>query len=216
MILKKIKIDVGIGDLTNCYIIMDKDTKEAIIIDPAGNANEIMEMLKVLEAKVKYIIITHCHGDHTSALKEIKNLTNGKILAHILEAENINDDAINLNSYIGIQQENIEIDARVNDRDIIHIGNIQFEIIHTPGHTNGSICIYCKEYGMLFSGDTLFRGTWGRTDLPTGSFTDIIRSIENKIMILPEETFIYPGHGKTSIIKEEEVIYLNLKPKEVY
>lgn len=91
---------------------------------------------------------------------------------------------------------------------------MEFCIIHTPGHTQGGICIYSKEHKMLFSGDTIFRGTWGRTDLPTGSFENIIHSITNKLMILPEDTIIYPGHGKSTIVREEEKIYLDLKPKE--
>ena len=87
-------------------------------------------------------------------------------------------------------------------------------MIYTPGHTNGSTSVYSKEVKLLFTGDTLFRGTWGRTDLPTGSFEDIIHSITNRIMVLPEDTIIYPGHGKSTIVKEEERIYLDLKARE--
>ena len=85
--------------------------------------------------------------------------------------------------------------------------------MHTPGHTSGGSCLYCEEEKLLFSGDTLFRGSWGRTDLPTSSFEDIIKSITEKLMVLPEDTIVYPGHGKSTMIKEEEPIYLELKPK---
>ena len=86
-------------------------------------------------------------------------------------------------------------------------------MIHTPGHTKGSSSLYCQEQGCLFSGDTLFRGTWGRTDLPTGSIEDIMDSIINKLLKLPDNTIVYPGHGKITMIKEEKPIYLELKPK---
>lgn len=216
MILKKIKVDVGLGtgEETNCYIIMDDVTKETMVIDPAGEVDKIVEMLGVIKAKVKYIIATHCHGDHIGGMEELKNKVGGKTMLHIYDAANINDESITLNYYIGLSQTAINIDSRLNDEDIIHLGDVNFTIIHTPGHTSGSICIYCKEYGMLFSGDTVFRGTWGRTDLPTGSFEDIINSIQNKVMILPEETLIYPGHGKATIIQEEEPIYLGLRGKD--
>ena len=107
----------------------------------------------------------------------------------------------------------LEADSRVDDEDLLHIGDIEFKVIHTPGHTKGSSCIYCATHNMLFSGDTLFRGTWGRTDLPTSSFEDIINSITKKLMILPDETIVYPGHGKSTRIKEEEPIYLTLRPR---
>ena len=96
---------------------------------------------------------------------------------------------------------------------IIHLGKLQFKIIHTPGHTSGGSCIYCEEQKLLFSGDTLFRGTWGRTDVPTGDFEKIISSITKKLMILPDETIVYPGHGKSTMIREEKPIYLELKPR---
>ena len=99
---------------------------------------------------------------------------------------------------------------------LIHIGNLEFKILHTPGHTNCSTSLYCKEYNMLFVGDTIFRGTWGRTDLRTSSFEDIIKSITEKIMVLPQDTIVYPGHGKSTIIKEEKPIYMDLKPRLDY
>ena len=104
-------------------------------------------------------------------------------------------------------------DSRVDDGDLIHLGNLEFRVIHTPGHTSGGSCLYCEEEKLLFSGDTLFRGTWGRTDVPTGNFEDVINSITKKLMILPDETIVYPGHGKSTMIREEKPIYLELKPR---
>lgn len=213
MILKRIKIDVGLGEDTNCYIIQDSKSKEAIVIDPAGNVEEIIKMLNLLKAKLKYILITHCHGDHIGGVEELRRKMGGKVLIHIIDAEGLYNEAISLTYYIGMPQIHLEADSRLNDEDKIHIGDLEFQIIHTPGHTKGSICLYCKKEKCLFSGDTLFRGTWGRTDLPTGSFEDIINSITNKLMLLPDDTIVYPGHGKSTIIGEEKPIYLELKPK---
>ena len=97
---------------------------------------------------------------------------------------------------------------------MLHIGDIEFKVLHTPGHTKGGICLYQEDEKILFSGDTMCRGTWGRTDLPTSSFDSIIKSITQKIMILPEDTIIYPGHGKSTIVREEEPIYLELRAKD--
>ena len=104
----------------------------------------------------------------------------------------------------------IEADSRVNDEDIIHIGNLEFKVIYTPGHTKGGSSLYCEKEKILFSGDTLFKGMWGRTDLPTSSFTDIMESINNKLLVLPDDTIVYPGHGIITKIAEEEPIYYNL------
>ena len=170
MILKRLQLKTAWVEPTNCYIVQDDKTKEAIVIDPAGEIEKITEMLNILESKLKYIYLTHCHADHIGAANQLHNISGGKILIHRNGAENLEDDNIVLSSYIGADKIVLEADSRVDDKDIIHVGNIEFEIIHTPGHTNCSTSLYCKEYKMLFSGDTVFRGTWGRTDLQTSSF----------------------------------------------
>ncbi len=215
MILKRLKINTNLGDPTNCYIILDDNTKEAMVIDPAGEPEKIIEMLNILNANLKYIYLTHCHGDHTGAVTELKNAYGGKILIHRIESKNLNNPSVTLNYYIGMPDIELETDSRVDDNDLIHIGDIEFKVIHTPGHTNGSTSLYCEKENMLFSGDTMFRGTWGRTDLPTGSLVEIMDSITNKILKLPEETIVYPGHGKSTIVKEEKPIYLELKEREI-
>ena len=211
MILKRLQVNAGIGDLTNCYIVADKDTKEAMVIDPGGEADKIIEMLDLLKVKLKYIFITHCHADHIGAVQELKEKKDGTILIHYIDAEGFNNENISLTYYVGVENPELSIDSRIRDNDLIHIGNIEFKVIHTPGHTKGSVCLYCEEYKMLFSGDTIFRGTWGRTDLPTSSLEDIMNSITNKILVLPGDTIVYPGHGKSTMIKEEEMIYHNLE-----
>ena len=216
MILKRIKIYSGLcADTTNCYMVQDEETKEAIVLDPGGEAKKIIEMLEILEAKVKYIYLTHCHGDHIGAAEEIRKSQGGKVLIHRFDAEGLENPAISLVDYIGMRPISLEADSRVDDKDLMHRGNLEFQVLHTPGHTKGGSSLYNKQYNLLFSGDTIFRGTWGRTDLPTSNFQDIINSITNEILVLPEETIIYPGHGKSTMVKEEKPIYLQLKPSEM-
>ena len=107
----------------------------------------------------------------------------------------------------------LDADSRVDDGDLIHLGNLELKVIHTPGHTKGGSSLFCEKEKCLFSGDTLFRGTWGRTDLPTSDREAIMNSIIKKLLILPDETIVYPGHGKSTRIKDEKPIYLELKPK---
>lgn len=214
MILKILKVETALGEPTNCYIVEDEESKETMVIDPGGEADKIIDMLNTLGIdKLKYIYLTHCHGDHFGAILELKNKKGGKVLIHREDAEGLYNPAVSLTYYIGMDDIELEADSRVDEGDKIHLGNLEFKVIHTPGHTKGGTCLYCKEEALLFSGDTLFKGTWGRTDLPTSSFPDIIASITNKLTILPDETIVYPGHGRMTTIKEEEPIYLELKPR---
>ena len=213
MILKELKIEAWAGDKTNCYIVQDEISKETMVVDPAGDVDKIIEMLNILQAKLKYIYLTHCHGDHMGGVKELKEKCGGQVIIERKDAENLLNPNISLTTYIGYQNLTLQADARVDDGDLLHLGDLEFKVIHTPGHTEGCSCLYCESEKLLFSGDTMFRGTWGRTDVPTGSFEDVINSITKKLMILPDETIVYPGHGKSTMIKEEKPIYLELKPR---
>lgn len=213
MILKRIKVQTGLGEPTNCYIVMEENTKETMVIDPGGEAEKIIEMLDILNSNLKYIYLTHCHGDHIGAIKQLKQAKGGKVLIHRDDALGLDDEKINLSSCIEMGDIELEADSRLDDGDLIHLGELEFKVLHTPGHTKGSSSLYCEKEELVFSGDTLFRGTWGRTDLPTSSFESIINSITNKLLVLPGETIVYPGHGKSTVIKEEKPIYLELKPR---
>ncbi len=213
MILKQIKIQTYIDTPTNCYIVCDENTKELMVVDPAGDVDKIIEIIEILQGKLKYIYLTHCHGDHIGGVQELKQKMGGKVIIHRTDAIGLNDKSINLSRIIDMPEIELEADSRIDDEDLLHLGDLEFKVIHTPGHTAGSSSLYCNEEKLLFSGDTLFRGTWGRTDLPTSDFFQIIDSITNKLMKLPDDTIVYPGHGKSTMIGEEKPIYLELKPR---
>ena len=196
MILKRVKVNAGAIMGINCYIIQDENTKETMIIDPGNVPQNLIEILDAMQVKMKYILLTHCHGDHIGGVSRIKEKYGGKILIHTKDAIGLKDVSINLSTHIGLEPIVLQEDARINDGDLLHVGNLEFQVIHTPGHTCGSISLYCEKEKMLFSGDTLFRGSWGRIDLPTSSFEDIISSITNKLIKLPTDTIVYPGHRK--------------------
>ena len=216
MILKELKIETFIGEPTNCYVILDEQSKEIMCIDPAGDTKKIANMITdILKGNLKYIYLTHCHSDHIGGVSELKKLCgeNSKILIHREDSKGLNDKNINLSGIIDIKEIELEADSRVDDNDIIHLGNLEFRVIYTPGHTKGSTSLYCEKEKCLFSGDTIFSGTWGRTDLPTSNREDIMNSITKKLLILPDETIVYPGHGKPTRIGDEKSIYLDLKAK---
>ncbi len=212
MILKRIKVLTPYMISTNTYIIQDENTKETMVVDPGGEVDKIIRMLDILKADLKYIYLTHCHGDHIGGVRELQNKKGGKILIHRFDAEGLTNPDISLTQYLGMEA-SFEPDSRLNDGDLLHLGNLELKVIHTPGHTKGGTCLYCEKEGFLISGDTLFRGTWGRTDLPTGGLEDIMNSITKKLLVLPLKTIVYPGHGKSTMIREERPIYLELKPR---
>lgn len=214
MILKRLQVKTTQDLLTNSYIVCDEKSKEAMVVDPGGEPEKIAEALDILDANLKYIFLTHCHADHIGGISKLKELKGGKILISRDDSEGLYNEEISLAYYINMQNPELEADSRVDDNDLIHIGDLEFKIISTPGHTKGGLSLYCEKERLLFSGDTMFSGTWGRTDLPTGNFVEIMDSITNKLMTLLDETIVYPGHGKTTMIQDERNIYIELKAKD--
>ena len=212
MILKRIKVQMKFVGETNCYIIVDETQKKAMVIDPAGEVPKIIEILDTLGAELVYIYLTHCHADHINGVNELKKEKGGKVLIHRKGRENLENRVPVLAEYIGLPPIYVKEDRIVDDDDILHVGDLEFRVIYTPGHTDDGTSLYCEKEEMLFSGDTLFKGAWGRVDLPTSDFDSIMNSIINKLLILPENTIVYPGHGKPTRIGDEKPIYLEAKP----
>lgn len=212
MILKRIKVQMKFVGETNCYIIVDETQKKAMVIDPAGAVPKIIEILDTLGAELVYIYLTHCHADHINGVNELKKEKGGKVLIHRKGRENLENRVPVLAEYIGLPPIYVKEDSIVDDDDILHVGDLEFRVIYTPGHTDDGTALYCEKEEMLFSGDTLFKGAWGRVDLPTSDFDAIMNSIINKLLILPENTIVYPGHGKPTRIGDEKPIYLEAKP----
>lgn len=215
MILKRLQVVTPQQGLkTNAYVVCDEKSKEAMVIDPGGEPERIAETLDILGAELKYIFLTHCHADHIGGISELKKLKGGKILVSRPDSEGLYNKNINLAEYINMELPELEADSRVDDEDLIHIGDMEFKIIATPGHTKGGLCLYSEKQGLVFTGDTMFSGTWGRTDLPTGNFVELITSITDRLMPLPDDTIVYPGHGKITMIQDERNIYIELREKD--
>lgn len=186
----------------NCYIVYDENTKDTAVIDPGGDFPELKKAIDDNGLKVKYIIMTHGHGDHIGALKELKDYTGAVTCIHREDNAMLMNKNMNHSADIGGKAIEVSADRLLEDGEILELGNTKLNIIHTPGHSKGGICIYCE--GKLFSGDTLFACSIGRTDLAGGSLEEIIASIKNKLLTLPEDTEVYPGHGPSSTILIEK------------
>ena len=183
---------------SNCYII--GEDKKGVVIDPGASSEDIMEMARQANIDIEYIILTHAHVDHMISMEEIRNRIKAKVLVHQDDAKSLVDPWYNGSKLFGANKIFSPADILLKDKDIIDIGGLKLEIIHTPGHTPGSICI--KTAGNLFTGDTLFRMSIGRTDLGNGDYNRLMDSIK-KLMTLDDETMVYPGHGTATTIGYE-------------
>ncbi len=189
---------------TNCYVVKSENNN-AFIIDPGGMTPLLKSYLKTLN--VKFVINTHGHIDHIAANHEMVKNYSVPIYIHEFDRIFLNRSDLNGSDVLGISYYPVEEKwiKNVKDGDIIPFGEINLKIIHTPGHTPGSICIYIEKENILFSGDTLFKFSIGRTDLPGGNYKEIIKSIKEKLFSLPEDTIVYPGHMEKTTIKNEKM-----------
>ena len=206
LLLKMFREIVGDMDMhTNIYVVADEKTKEGIVIDPGGAIDKIYNYIENMHIIVKYIILTHCHADHIAGLKALHNYyPNSKVMIHEKDRKGLTDYSISMCGSVGIPVNTVDADITLKDGDIVKFGDMKEKIIHTPGHTEGSISILIND--ALFTGDTLFKRMYGRTDLPSGSDSDIQFSIRN-LLSYPDNTIVYPGHGAISIIREEREHY---------
>ncbi|MBU4560796.1 MBL fold metallo-hydrolase [bacterium] len=199
MFLRKVMIG---SMLANCYIIADEETKEAAIIDPSAEEEEILRIVKDNDLKVIYIINTHGHMDHIGANAKIKERTGAEILIHEEDRNLLGSPVKNLAIFWGKMTKSPPADRFLKDGEIIPLGNLKIKVIHTPGHTRGSICLLVDD--RLFTGDTLLRNSIGRADLPGASSRMLIQSIRERLLSLGDEIKIYPGHEEETTIGQEK------------
>lgn len=186
---------------TNCYLIEDLDTGNLAIIDPGSTSKDLSEKVNEYKDRIKYIILTHGHFDHIKAVGEYKKLTKAQIVACKCEKDVILDPKLNLSArYVRKGLDDFEVDIWLNDLDTIMLGKTEIKLIYTPGHTQGSCCYIADK--NIFSGDTLFKEEIGRTDLATGNYENILKSLK-KLYNLRGEYKVYPGHGEETTLEFE-------------
>jgi hydroxyacylglutathione hydrolase len=185
---------------SNCYIL--GDNREGVVIDAGADTGEIMAAVASTGLKIKYIILTHAHIDHIVSMDSLRVKTGAKVLVHEKDAAALEDNMVNGAAAFGVGITLGNSDVNVKDGDTVEVGGLKLEIIHTPGHSPGSMCI--KVGDSLFTGDTLFRTSIGRTDLPGGNYGEIMNSLKNKLMRLDEDIKVYPGHGGSTTIGYEK------------
>lgn len=189
---------------TNCYFVYDEDKKEAIVFDPATDGEGIYNALMKHDIKVSAIMLTHGHFDHIMGANELRDKAGVKIYASELEKDLLASSELNVSNQVG-RKYTVVADELLKDNDEVEIQGIKVKMISTPGHTAGSCCYLIEEAGILLAGDTLFAGSCGRTDLPTGSGGMLNRSLKDKLMKLDDEIKVYPGHGESTTIGFERM-----------
>lgn len=187
---------------TNCYLLMNKETKEALLVDPADNAARISSVIEENGCTLKAILLTHGHFDHIMALNDLKKKYNVPVYAHEDEADVLQQSSLNMSGMIG-QIYTTQADHYEKDGAHLKLAGFDIIVLHTPGHTKGGACYYFPEEKVLMSGDTLFHCSIGRTDFPTGSMSQLVRSVKEQLFVLPDDVQVYPGHDSVTSIGYE-------------
>jgi hydroxyacylglutathione hydrolase len=185
----------------NCYIVGDPESKKGFVIDPGWDAEQIISHVNRYGLTVETIVITHGHADHIVALDEIRRHYKAAVMIGEKDAVMLIDPRANLSASLGEQFRTGQADRLLHEGDIVSAGKFQFKVLETPGHTIGSISLY--GHGVVFTGDALFLGSIGRTDFPGSSHDILLESIHKKLLVLPEDTIVYSGHGPDTTIGQE-------------
>lgn len=188
---------------TNCYIVSNDDTKEAVVIDPGDQAQKVNDFLEKKGLTPKAILLTHGHFDHIMGVDGVRDKWHISVYVSEPEKALMEDPALNGCGMIG-RSVSVKADHYLKDKEAVTFAGMLFEVIYTPGHTGGGVCYYMPQIETLFSGDTLFEGSVGRTDLPTGSMSTLVRSIKERLASLPDDTKVLPGHGSSTTIEDEK------------
>jgi glyoxylase-like metal-dependent hydrolase (beta-lactamase superfamily II) len=191
---------------TNCYILREsKAAKDCLLIDTGLDADELVDFLQRHNLNPVAAVLTHGHVDHITGLVKLRyRFTHIKVYIHKLDAGMLTGEKDNLSSIAGVSFGPEHADFTIEEGDVIEQANIKLAVLHTPGHTTGGICLYSKDEGIIFTGDTLFADSVGRTDFPGGNGAQLIKSIKQKLCTLPDETIVYPGHGPQTTISQEK------------
>lgn len=188
---------------TNCYLIINKENKEALLVDPADNALRISNVIEENGCTLKAILLTHGHFDHIMALNDLKKRYNVPVYAHEEEEDVLKQSSLNLSGSIG-QIYTTQADVYVKDGEHLKLAGLDVIVLYTPGHTKGGACYYFPEEKVLMSGDMLFHCSIGRTDFPTGSMSQLVRSVKEQLFVLPDDVQVYPGHDSVTSIGYEK------------
>ncbi len=189
---------------TNCFFLINEDTKEVLIIDPADSAKRIIQWVNSEQLKPVAILLTHGHFDHILAVNDVKKEYGIPVYASKDEVEVLATPQLNVSTMMGMRL-SMKADELFKDGDVLELAGMKLKVIATPGHTIGSVCFYIEEEKMLISGDTLFCTSVGRTDFPTGNGRQLIESIKTRLFVLPDDTAVFPGHNDMTSIGYEKV-----------
>lgn len=187
---------------TNCYFAINEDTKEMLVVDPGDAAEMLAGKIREGGYRPQAVLLTHGHFDHAMAAEELAGMFGIQIYAHEAEKETLEQPRLNVSAMLG-RRDAYHADVFVKDGEVLSLAGMELKVLHTPGHTEGGCCYYLEKEKVLFSGDTLFCQSVGRTDFPRGSMSQLVRSIKEKLMPLPDDVKVYPGHMSVTSIGME-------------